>query len=42
MAYNLRTGLMGSGNIDTNVTLSDLIAANITSKFSHSHFNLRP
>jgi len=31
MAYNLRTGLTGSGDIDVNVTLGDLNAANITS-----------
>jgi hypothetical protein len=31
MAYNLRTGLIGSGDIDINVSLSDLTAANITS-----------
>ena len=31
MAYNLRTGLTGSGDIDINVSLSDLDAANITS-----------
>eukprot|EP01046_Picozoa_sp_COSAG06_P061625 COSAG06_NODE_13589_length_1241_cov_72.042907_1_plen_352_part_10 len=31
MAYNLRTGLTGSGDIDVNVSLSDLDAANITS-----------
>ena len=30
MAYNLRTGLIGSGDIDINVSLSDLNAANIT------------
>ncbi len=30
MAYNLRTGLIGSGNIDVNVSLNDLNAANIT------------
>ena len=31
MAYNLRTGLLGSGDVDINVSLSDLNAANITS-----------
>ena len=31
MAYNLRTGLIGSGDIDVNVSLSNLNAANITS-----------
>ena len=31
MAYNLRTGLLGSGDVDINVSLSDLDAANITS-----------
>jgi hypothetical protein len=31
MAYNLRTGLIGSGDIDINVSLSNLTAANITS-----------
>jgi hypothetical protein len=31
MAYNLRTGLIGSGDIDVNVSLSGLTAANITS-----------
>ena len=30
MAYNLRTGLIGSGDIDINVSLNDLNAANIT------------
>ena len=30
MAYNLRTGLIGSGDIDVNVSLNDLNAANIT------------
>ena len=30
MAYNLRTGLMGSGDIDVNVSMNDLNAANIT------------
>ena len=30
MAYNLRTGLIGSGDIDINVTMNDLNAANIT------------
>ena len=30
MAYNLRTGLTGTGDIDINVSLSDLNAANIT------------
>ena len=30
MAYNLRTGLTGSGDIDINVSLNDLNAANIT------------
>ena len=31
MAYNLRTGLIGSGDIDVNVSLSGLTADNITS-----------
>eukprot|EP01043_Picozoa_sp_COSAG02_P109731 COSAG02_NODE_45828_length_353_cov_5.692913_1_plen_32_part_10 len=31
MSYNLRTGLTGSGDVDINVSLSDLDAANITS-----------
>ena len=31
MAYNLRTGLTGSGDIDVNVSLDNLDAANITS-----------
>jgi hypothetical protein len=31
MAYNLRTGLTGSGDIDINVSLDNLDAANITS-----------
>ena len=31
MAYNLRTGLIGSGDIDVNVSLNNLNAANITS-----------
>ena len=31
MAYNLRTGLTGSGDIDVNVSLSGLTADNITS-----------
>ena len=30
MAYNLRTGLIGSGDIDINVNLNNLDAANIT------------
>ena len=30
MAYNLRTGLIGSGDIDVNVSLNDLNASNIT------------
>ena len=30
MAYNLRTGLMGSGDIDVNVSLDNLNASNIT------------
>lgn len=30
MAYNLRTGLIGSGDIDVNVSLGDLNAANVT------------
>ena len=30
MAYNLRTGLIGSGDIDVNVSLDNLNAANIT------------
>ena len=30
MAYNLRTGLIGSGDIDINVSLNDLNAADIT------------
>eukprot|EP01044_Picomonas_judraskeda_P001855 COSAG03_NODE_119_length_12315_cov_126.503847_6_plen_428_part_00 len=30
MAYNLRTGLMGTGDIDVNVSLNDLNASNIT------------
>jgi hypothetical protein len=31
MAYNLRTGLMGSSDVDINVNLQNLNAANITS-----------
>ena len=31
MAYNLRTGLIGSGDIDINVSLNDLDAGDITS-----------
>ena len=31
MAYNLRTGLIGSGDIDVNVSLSGLTADNIQS-----------
>ena len=31
MAYNLRTGLIGSGDIDVNVSLNNLDAANIDS-----------
>jgi hypothetical protein len=30
MAYNLRTGLTGSGDIDVNVSLDNLNASNIT------------
>ena len=30
MAYNLRTGLIGTGDIDVNVSLNDLNASNIT------------
>ena len=31
MAYNLRTGLVGSGDIDINVSMNDITATNITS-----------
>ena len=31
MAYNLRTGLIGSGDIDVNVSLTGITADNITS-----------
>ena len=30
MSYNLRTGLIGSGDIDVNVNLNNLDASNIT------------
>ena len=36
MAYNLRTGLIGSGDIDINVSLNNLDAANITSGIFNS------